>query len=193
MHGPQSSMGKCKSSFMDAGRWSGSKYWLSPSASAYKPIYPQQVTCTRFIVLLWTSKGTPNALARVHDPSPSSLSIMSSSDELAKEVEAVLARRAVDQGTPTDIDLFPVYNLLLNSSKHASTSSGPSRSSRGHWYCSKASSTLHREAATYLIILFAFRPEGMSATWVTALEGVLMGCDDCARAFGSARRTFGAR
>ncbi len=116
------------------------------------------------------------------------------SDELVKEVEAVLAKRAVQQDTPTDVDLFPVYDLLLPSpSDHASSSSSLSVFSKDHWYCSKAHSSLHREAATYLIILFAFRREGMSWTWVTALDSVLMGCDECARAFGAARRKFGAK
>jgi len=117
-----------------------------------------------------------------------------SGDEVAQEVEAVLAKRAIEQDTPTDKDLFPVYNFLLEEShEQAISPSTPALATGVHWYCSKASSSLHREAATYLIILFAFRRDGMSAVWVTALEGVLLGCEDCARAFGAARRTFGSK
>ena len=120
---------------------------------------------------------------------------MSSSDELLKQVEAVLTKRAIAQSTPTDVDLFPVYNLLLPTdpthTNHASSSSS-SAVCPAHWYCHKSPTPIHREAASYLIILFAYRREGMPKTWLDALENVLKGCEECARAFGCARRHFAA-
>ena len=119
---------------------------------------------------------------------------MSHHDELVKEVEAVFSKSASEQTTPKDTDLYPVYSLLLpNASDGTSPSAAPPNAPSSHWYCSKALSSIHREAATYLIILFAFRREGMSGLWVTALEGVLSSCDECARSFGAARRRFGTK
>ncbi|ORY29551.1 SEN1 N terminal-domain-containing protein [Naematelia encephala] len=115
----------------------------------------------------------------------------SGSDPQIAEVEAVLERRAASNQQPTDLDLFPVYNFLLPSKPVATsfaTTNGPL-----HWYCSQAPSELHREAATYLIFLFAFRREGTSKAWLEALERVVLCCNRCARGFGAARRKFGSR
>jgi senataxin len=123
---------------------------------------------------------------------------MSADVSLEAEVEAVLARRSKAQDKPTDADLQPVYNYLRptfpSSSNHASSSTTASeKSPEVHWFCSKTPSSIVREAATYLIFLFAFQRIGTSKEWVDALEQVLKGCDRCARGFGAARRGFGAK
>ena len=155
-----------------------------------------RVPCYLHSYNVWTSEVESSICRSSEDQLVGSYlsGMMSSNDELAKKVEVVIAKRAIEQDTPADTDLFPIFNFLVPSHcSNTSSSSPPSISPGGHWYCSKVQSALHREAATYMIILFAFRREGMSGTWVTALEGVLIGCDECARAFGAARRRFGTK
>ncbi|KAK8861338.1 hypothetical protein IAR55_002157 [Kwoniella newhampshirensis] len=119
---------------------------------------------------------------------------MSIDTALAKEVEAVLKAKSTVQDRPTDNDLLPVYRYLVPQSEHSSSSSSSAvHQHETHWYCPKAVSSLHKEAATYLIFLFAFQRQGTSKAWVDRLEGVLLHCEDCARAFGAARRTLGSR
>lgn len=110
------------------------------------------------------------------------------------EVEAVL-RKANGAVKPTDADLFPVYSFLSPAFPNLRTapSTSTSTSSSSHFYCPKAPSELHRNAAIYLIFLFAFKRDGMPKTFISALEGVLLGCEHCARAFGAARRKFARR
>ncbi|WVQ94431.1 hypothetical protein IAU59_001510 [Kwoniella sp. CBS 9459] len=114
---------------------------------------------------------------------------------LADKVEAVLKARAANQDKPTDNDLLPVYKYLTASTPTASSSSSSASTEKKelHWYCTKAESSLHTEAATYLIFLFAFQRQGTSKAWVDQLEEVLLGCESCARAFGGARRKLGSR
>ncbi|WVR04068.1 hypothetical protein IAU60_001067 [Kwoniella sp. DSM 27419] len=109
----------------------------------------------------------------------------------ASKVEAVLQARADIQDRPNDDCLRPLYDYLTSPSSVTETSS--SSSGEGHWYCHRALSSLHREAATYLIILFVFSRQGLSKTWVEKLEAVVEGCEGCARAFGSARRRLSHR
>jgi senataxin len=52
---------------------------------------------------------------------------------------------------------------------------------------------LHREAATFLIFLFAYRRNSASRYWVDSLETVVSGCNRCARGFGAARRELGRK
>ncbi|WVF66821.1 hypothetical protein IAT40_001563 [Kwoniella sp. CBS 6097] len=116
---------------------------------------------------------------------------------LADKVEAVLKARAANQDKPTDNDLLPVYSYLTSFSPAASSSASSSSASTEnrdlHWYCSKAESKLLTEAATYLIFLFAFQRQGTSKAWVDQLEGILLGCEGCARQFGGARRKLGSK
>lgn len=120
-----------------------------------------------------------------------------------QQVEAVL-KGARTKSAPGDADLLPVYNYLFaplldrhegqgagsaSASASASTSALPSRQIE-HFYCSKCPSDLHRDAATYLIFLFAFKRDGMPRRFLDALEEVLKGCTSCARVFGAARRRF---
>ncbi|KAK4689196.1 senataxin, partial [Tremellales sp. Uapishka_1] len=114
---------------------------------------------------------------------------MSSDGSSMREVEEILAARLRDQAAPQDAILNPVYNLLLPTS----TASSSSRAKKAHWYCSQALSSLHTEAATYLLFIFAFRREGTSKAWIEALEAVLGRCEKCARGFGAARRIFGSK
>jgi senataxin len=107
----------------------------------------------------------------------------------AKDVEAILKGRAASGVKPSDADLGPVYRFLLPSSAAFSSTS----STQKHWYCPKAESDLHKEAATYLILLFAFRPEGTTKIWLDALQGVVSECELCARGFGAARRKLGSK
>ncbi|WWD16760.1 hypothetical protein CI109_101192 [Kwoniella shandongensis] len=116
---------------------------------------------------------------------------MSTDAALAKEVEAVLKAKSTVQDRPTDNDLLPVYRYLVPQPDESSSSTSARHDT--HWYCPKAVSALHTEAATYLIFLFAFQRQGTSKAWVDRLEGVLLGCEDCARAFGGARRRLGSR
>ncbi|EIW69108.1 hypothetical protein TREMEDRAFT_31469 [Tremella mesenterica DSM 1558] len=105
-----------------------------------------------------------------------------------KEIEAVLSKVAASS-KPTDATLYPLYSYLLPSvPSQAATSS-----TTAHWYCPKTSSPLIRDAATYLIFLFAYKAEGMPKTWIDELEHVLLGCPVCARAFGAARRRFASK
>ncbi len=99
----------------------------------------------------------------------------------ASEVEAILERRKGATDPPKDDSLAPVYTFLL---------SGDSLSdSVPHWFCPEAGEH-HRHAATYLIVLFAFKQNGTSKTWIETLNKVVKSCPRCARAFASARRTW---
>lgn len=109
-----------------------------------------------------------------------SSSVPPSSD--AEAVAAILDRRVGKHDTPKDDDLAPVYTYLL----------GPNPGNDDkipHWFCEDAD-PLHRRAATYLIILFAFKQQGTSKTWIDTLAKVVKGCARCARAFANARRTW---
>ena len=121
---------------------------------------------------------------------------MLSAWQSAADVEAAF-QRASDGTRPQDSDLYPVYNYLeptFPSKDHASASSSSSATvSTSHWYCAKTTDRLYRQAATYLIFLFAFKRDGMPKKWLEALEGVLRGCEGCARAFGAARRNFASK
>lgn len=111
------------------------------------------------------------------------------------EVEAVLRKANGSAVKPTDADLFPVYTFLSRNfpSHRAESSASTSTVPSSHFFCSKAQSELHRDAAVYLVFLFAFKRDGMPKTFIGALEDVLLGCEHCARAFGTARRQFAQR
>ncbi|BEI80229.1 hypothetical protein CcaverHIS002_0107580 [Cutaneotrichosporon cavernicola] len=96
------------------------------------------------------------------------------------EVEAILDRRKGRHDTPLDTDLAPVYTFLLGDKSDDVVP---------HWFCSQAGE-VHRRAATYLIVLFAFKQQGTSKTWIETLAKVVKSCAKCARAFASARRTW---
>lgn len=104
----------------------------------------------------------------------------------SEAVEAILDRRVGRQDPPSDGDLAPVFAFLLGD---ASTDTFTPATTPPHWYCPEAPE-LQRRAATYLIILFAFKQQGTSKTWIDTLAKVLKGCRMCARAFASARRTW---
>jgi senataxin len=116
---------------------------------------------------------------------------------LSAQVEAVLDRRARSHDKPSDADLRPVFDFLrptFPASLNAPSSShSPARPPNTHWFCSKTPKPRVREAATFLIFLFAFHQAGTSKEWVDALESVLEGCERCARAFGAARRRFSTK
>lgn len=115
---------------------------------------------------------------------------MSSDNPRPEDVETLLAARRRVQEKPNTDALLPVYLYLLPQSNEASSGSSPLED---HWYCSRSKSTLHIEAATYLIFLFAFQRQGTSKTWVDKLEVVLESCENCARSFGVARRRLESR
>ena len=122
-----------------------------------------------------------------------------------EQVEAVL-KGAQSKSAPHDSDLLPVYKFVLpskpdqsistsisseaSSSSHAQATKTSGNGRVNHFYCAKNPSELHREAATYLIFLFAFKRDGMPKRFLDELERVLQGCTSCARAFGGARRKF---
>ena len=123
-----------------------------------------------------------------------SLAGMASSQPSSEEVEAVLAKRAAAHTKPSDEDLRPVYNFLRSTFVgERNEGSSSSALEPPHWYCSKTSSRLHREAATYLIFLYAFNRVERAQRWIKELEGVLNGCEKCARGFAAARRRFAAK
>lgn len=97
------------------------------------------------------------------------------------EVEAILDRRKGRHDAPGDADLAPVYSFLLDPTNLADAPP--------HWFCAEAGA-LDRRAATYLIVLFAFKQHGTSKTWIDMLAKVLKSCARCARGFASARRTW---
>ncbi|ODO09298.1 hypothetical protein I350_02898 [Cryptococcus amylolentus CBS 6273] len=110
---------------------------------------------------------------------------MSSSISSSSDVEAILKSKRELQEKPTNDVLQPVYRFLVPQVDGGSTST---TTHEDHWYCSKAVSPLHREAATYLIFLFAFQRQGTSKLWVEKVEMILESCEQCARGFGAARR-----
>jgi senataxin len=114
-----------------------------------------------------------------------------------EEVEAVLRdARTGKKQTPSDSDLFPVYNYVFPPKETSLTdegSSSTSSSSLRHFYCSKCPNSLYREAATYLLFLFAFRRDGMPKRFLGELERTFDACTGCSRAFGGIRRRFGTR
>lgn len=112
-----------------------------------------------------------------------------------QEVEAVLRdARTGKKQTPSDGDLFPVYNYVFPAKDESiEDEASASSSSLKHFYCSKCPSTLHREAATYLLFLFAFRRDGMPKRFLGELERTFDACTGCSRAFGGIRRRFGTR
>ncbi|WOO78940.1 Helicase sen1 [Vanrija pseudolonga] len=99
----------------------------------------------------------------------------------AAAVEALLASLRERQVQPTQEELGTIYELVLPP--------GASTDAETHWYCAKAPSDTAREAATYLLYLFAFTGERAN-TWKGKLTQVLTGCAACARAFGAVRRRF---
>lgn len=102
----------------------------------------------------------------------------------AAAVEALLASLRERQVQPSQEELVTIYHLVLppDASPEAET----------HWYCAKAPSDTAREAATYLLYLFAFNGEHAN-TWKGKLTQILSGCAACSRAFGAARRRFDHR
>ncbi|WVN90408.1 uncharacterized protein L203_105644 [Cryptococcus depauperatus CBS 7841] len=114
---------------------------------------------------------------------------MPSSLDLAAEVESVLKARREVQEKPNNDVLLLVFQYLVSQS----TSNSSAALSEEHWYCRKTSTPLVREAATYLIFLFAFQRQGTSKTWVDKLEVILGSCEGCARGFAAARRLLGTR
>lgn len=112
-----------------------------------------------------------------------------------EQAEAILAG-AIGKH-PTDSELLTVLNFLLpvvNIPLSTSGSSSSSSTSKSvHFYCAKCPSATHREAATYLLYLFAFQRSGTAGRYLQGLEKVLNGCPDCARAFGGVKRKFGSR
>jgi senataxin len=119
---------------------------------------------------------------------------MSSTPPTAEEVEAVLERKAAARTKPTDDDLRPVYNYLRSTFvSERNESSSSSAAQPPHWYCSRTPERLHREAATYLIFLFAFNRVERAQLWIKELEGVLRSCDKCSRCFTPARKRFASK
>ncbi|WVQ73855.1 hypothetical protein IAR50_003436 [Cryptococcus sp. DSM 104548] len=110
---------------------------------------------------------------------------MSSSASSSNEIEAILRSKRELQEKPTNDVLQPVYRFLVPPDDGGSSSTV---NHEDHWYCSKAVSSTHREAATYLIFLFAFQRQGTSKLWVEKVEAILESCEQCARGFGAARR-----
>ena len=109
----------------------------------------------------------------------------------------LLQKRSASSSPPTDAELLPAYNYLLPhfpaTQPIAGSSKLPSTGLQQHLYCAECTEELVRDAATYLIFLFAFKRDGMSGRWLEALEKVLQGCDKCARGFAAARRRFKSR
>jgi senataxin len=119
---------------------------------------------------------------------------MNTDHPTAEQVEAILA--GATGKYPTDSELIPVFNFLLPTvdvplSTSATSSSTSTSKSSIHFYCSKCHSATHREAATYLLYLFAFERAGTASKYMQGLEKALNGCVNCARAFGGAKRRFG--
>lgn len=120
---------------------------------------------------------------------------MTSEPPTADKVETIL-KGARTKTAPEDGDLLPVYTFLFApgpANSGADSISGASSSFTtvpSHFYCSKCPSDLHREAATYLIFLFAFTKKDRAERFIDALERVLKGCTSCAKSFGGVRRSF---
>ena len=107
-----------------------------------------------------------------------------------KEVEAVLQRRQGASARPSQEDLATPYEYLRSTfTSSRNEGSSTSATSAPHWFCSKCPESLHREAATYLVFLFAYAKSDTAQLWLTELEGVLS-CEGCARGFGIAKKRF---
>ena len=120
---------------------------------------------------------------------------MNSDHPTPEQVEAILAGAVAKH--PTDGELLPVLNFLLPVvdvplSTSVSSSSSNSKSTV-HFYCSKCPSAIHREAATYLLYLFAFQRAGTASRFIQGLEKSLSGCVNCARSFGGIKGRFGSK
>lgn len=120
---------------------------------------------------------------------------MNPDNPTAEQVEVILAGAVAKH--PTDSELLPVLNFLIPIfdiplSTSASSSSSSSKSAV-HFYCSKCPSATYREAATYLLYLFAFQRAGTASRFIQGLEKTLNGCVNCARAFGGVKGRFGSK
>lgn len=134
---------------------------------------------------------TSTSTAPTSASASASQSLSTEAEAAAAAVETILDRRVGRQDTPKDEDLAPVFAFLLpNASPNAPVSQTTSSTDAPpHWFC-PAARDLERRAATYLIVLFAFKQQGTSKIWIDTLAKVLKGCKACARAFAGARRTW---
>lgn len=123
---------------------------------------------------------------------PPSKAVESSAEDISKLLDSF----ALNQKHPSDENLGPVYRFFTSTTT-ADLPNGASSSDpvivEEHWFCPKAKSEVHREAATFLIFLLAFQGSASGKAWVQRLEHVLSGCSNCARGFGAARRRLNSR
>lgn len=113
------------------------------------------------------------------------------------EILSHLKEKETQQRNPSPDDLRKLCEYV-NASSLRKTTVGPNGgSSTGknegkHPFCSLAEHAT-RETATYLLYLFSYNRAGMVETWMASLERAVTTCDECARGFCVARRTFIAK
>jgi senataxin len=113
-----------------------------------------------------------------------------------EEILAHLREKEMQQRNPNPDDLRRLCEYVKASSLRrtaGATNAVASVKNEGkHPFCAKAEDAA-RETATYLLYLFSYNRAGIIETWMTSLEKAVATCDECARGFCVARRTFIAK
>lgn len=113
-----------------------------------------------------------------------------------EEILAHLKEKETQQRNPNPDDLRRLCEYVRASSLRrtagTSTGSGSVRNEAKHPFCSRAEDAT-RETATYLLYLFSYNRAGIIEVWMSSLEKAVATCDECARGFCVARRTFMAK
>lgn len=115
----------------------------------------------------------------------------------AEQVLGHLKEKEVQQRNPNPDDLRQLCEYVKSSSLRKSITGslatpGTSKNDGTHPFCGLAEEAT-REVATYLLYLFSYNRSGMVDSWMTSLESAVAMCDECARGFCIARRTFIAK
>jgi senataxin len=113
-----------------------------------------------------------------------------------EEILAHLREKETQQRSPNPDDLRRLCEYVKTSSLRrtgtVANGAGSVKNEAKHPFCARAEDAT-RETATYLLYLFSYNRAGMVETWMTSLEGAVTTCDECARGFCVARRTFIAK
>lgn len=113
-----------------------------------------------------------------------------------EEILAHLREKETQQRSPNPDDLRRLCEYVKASSlRRAPGVNGGAVGAKNegkHPFCVRAEDAT-RETTTYLLYLFSYNRAGMVETWMSSLENAVATCDECARGFCVARRTFIAK
>jgi senataxin len=115
----------------------------------------------------------------------------------AEQVREHLKEKEVQQRNPNPDDLRQLCEYVKTAPLRKSTIgtsdvTGNIKNDDTHPFCQRAEEAT-REVATYLLYLFSYNRAGMVDGWMSSLERAITTCDECARGFCVARRTFIAK